>query len=284
MVWLPRLARPLLAGICIVCAGHAHAQGRLEARYVMSVGGITIGQGTWVVEVQDEQYTASATGQVTGVLRAVTSGGGYATARGLTSGGRLTSTGYVIQVTADDQVDQVRMGLKAGVVKDLFAEPPLIDAPDRVHVTEAHLRAVTDPLTAGLAVVAGSGDMLAPESCQRTLPIFDGRQRFDLVLSFKRVEQAREVKGYGGPLLVCRVDYRPVAGHRTKRFAVKYLMERQDIEVALAPIAGTRVLVPVRIEFPTLIGTAVLSATEFVSVAQPGRAKPARPTGARGPS
>src|SRR4051812_2157442 len=112
MVWLPRLARPLLAGICIVCAGHAHAQGRLEARYVMSVGGITIGQGTWVVEVQDEQYTASATGQVTGVLRAVTSGGGYATARGLTSGGRLTSTGYVIQVTADDQVDQVRMGLK----------------------------------------------------------------------------------------------------------------------------------------------------------------------------
>ena len=54
--------------------------------------------------------------------------------------------------------------------------------------------------------------------------------------------------------------------------AIKYITKLRDIEVWLAPIAGTRVLVPFRIEGPTPIGHAVLEATEFVSVANPTRA------------
>jgi hypothetical protein len=38
------------------------------------------------------------------------------------------------------------------------------------------------------------------------------------------------------------------------------------MEVWLAPIAGTRVLVPYRAQGPTPIGQAILEASEFVSV------------------
>ena len=43
------------------------------------------------------------------------------------------------------------------------------------------------------------------------------------------------------------------------------------MEVWLAPVAGTRVLVPYRISIPTPIGVGVMQATQFVSVAQPPR-------------
>jgi hypothetical protein len=49
------------------------------------------------------------------------------------------------------------------------------------------------------------------------------------------------------------------------------------MEVWLAPVAGTRVLVPYRVSVPTPLGPAVLQATQFVSVPQPARAS-ATPT------
>ena len=114
--------------------------------------------------------------------------------------------------------------------------------------------------------------MLSPEACRRTLPIFDGYQRFDLVLSFKRTDEAKAEHGYQGPVVVCSVAYRPIAGHRPARFAIKYLMEQHDIEIWFAPIAGTRVLAPFRMYVPTLIGPAVLQATQFTSAVSASRA------------
>ena len=43
------------------------------------------------------------------------------------------------------------------------------------------------------------------------------------------------------------------------------------MEVWLAPIAGTRVLVPYRISIPTPLGLGVLQATQFVSVVAAAR-------------
>jgi hypothetical protein len=45
-----------------------------------------------------------------------------------------------------------------------------------------------------------------------------------------------------------------------------------DIELWLAPIAGTRVMVPYRVSVPTPIGLGVMQATQFVSSPQPARA------------
>ncbi|HLN10248.1 MAG TPA: DUF3108 domain-containing protein [Xanthobacteraceae bacterium] len=249
----------------------ARAQGKLEARYVASVGGIPLGKGAWVIEIGDTQYTAAASGRVTGVLRAVTSGEGSSAVRGLLNGGHPVPQNYAVHVTSDDKTDEVRMTFNSGTVKELVAEPPFAPTPDRIPVTEIHRKGVIDPMSAGLMPVGGTGDVLVPEACQRTLPIFDGRQRFDLTLTFKRLDKVSSDKGYQGPVVVCQVTYQPLAGHRPSRYAIKYLMEQRDMEIWLAPIAGTRILVPYRIQVPTLLGAAVLEATQFVAVAQPAR-------------
>jgi hypothetical protein len=73
-------------------------------------------------------------------------------------------------------------------------------------------------------------------------------------------------------VVVCAVYFTPIAGYIPSRTAIKYITKLRDIEVWLAPIAGTRVLVPFRAEGPTPVGHIVMEATDFVSVAVPSRA------------
>ncbi len=49
-------------------------------------------------------------------------------------------------------------------------------------------------------------------------------------------------------------------------------MQLRDMEMWLAPIAGTRVMVPYRASVPTPIGLGVLQATQFMSMPQPSKA------------
>jgi hypothetical protein len=68
------------------------------------------------------------------------------------------------------------------------------------------------------------------------------------------------------------VYFIPVSGYIPDRLAIRYLAAMRDAEVWMAPIFGTRVLVPFRFSLPTPIGTGVLQATRFDSVAKPPRA------------
>ena len=255
----------VLLGLLI---GPTGAQGKLEARYAASVAGIVVGRGSWSIEIGQNQYTAAASGRVVGLLKILSNGEGTAAAHGAIEGGRLLPATYSSRVTMDDKVDEVRLALTAGVITEAMAEPPMPPSADRVPISDAHRRGVLDPMTAELMPVGGSGDPVSPEACRRTLPIFDGRQRFDLTLTFKRFDHVKAEKGYQGPVVVCMVSYQPVAGHRPGRAAIKYLMATRDMEMWLAPIAGTRVLVPFRASVPTFIGQAVLEATQFVTVPQ----------------
>jgi hypothetical protein len=127
-------------------------------------------------------------------------------------------------------------------------------------------------MTGSLVWMSGTGDLLAPEACQRTVSIFDGRLRYDLKLAFKRMDTVKAEKGYAGPVVVCAVYVTPIAGHIPSRAAIKYITHMRDAEVWLAPIAGTRVLAPFRAQGPTPVGDAVLEATQFIATPQPTRA------------
>lgn len=254
----------------------AQAQGKLEARYTVSLAGIPLGTGMWVIDIAPDQYTAVASGRTTGLVKLISDGSGSGGAHGTVQGASLMPTSYASSTTTDKHSDEVRMTLRAGTVKDVLAEPPLIPSPDRVPVTEAHRKGVTDPMSAMIIPVPGNGDVLTPDACKHKLAIFDGRQRADIDLAFKRMDRVKADKGYQGPVVVCTVLYRPIAGHRPERPAIKYLVEQRDMEMWLAPIAGTRVLVPFRFSVPTPFGLGVLQATYFV--AQPRLAAGALPS------
>ena len=141
-------------------------------------------------------------------------------------------------------------------------------------IEPAHRRNVLDPMTAAILRVPGNGDTFVPQACNRKLAVFDGRMRYDVQLGFKRLDRVKSEKGYQGTVVVCSVVFAPVAGHIPSRPVIKYLTEQRQTEVWLAPLAGTRLMVPYRATLPTPLGMGVLQATQFMTVPQ----HPARPT------
>ena len=242
---------------------------RLEAEYVASIAGIPIGRGNWIIELSDDSYSAAASGTTTGIIRFFTGGRGTGMARGTISAGQPNPTNYGATLSYDRKIDDVRMTLTSGNVTDYVVEPPLPPMPDRIPVTDADRRGVLDPMTSMLNRVGGSGDPVSPEACNRKVAVFDGRVRYDLHSEFRRMETVKADRGYEGPAAVCAVYFTPIAGYVPDRPAIKFLVTLRDAEVWLAPIVGTRVVVPFRFSMPTPLGIGLLRATEFVSIAQP---------------
>ena len=250
----------------------AAAQGRLDAEYTASLAGIPIGHGNWVIEIFEDQFTAAASGSTIGLLRVFAGGHGTGVSQGTLSGGQPVPTNYASTFIDDKRVDDVRMVFSGGNVTDYSVEPPVGPHPDRIPVTDADRRNVLDPMTSALDPVSGGGDPVSPQACDRKVSVFDGRLRFDLRSEFKRMEMVKAEKGYQGPVVVCAVYFIPVSGYIPDRLAIRYLAALRDAEVWMAPISGTRMLVPFRFSLPTPIGTGVLQATRFDSVANPPRA------------
>ena len=267
MVWT------LFAGALVLsAAGPACAQGKLEARYTVTLAGIPIGSGNWTVDINDTQYSASASGTTTGLMKAFTGGQGTSAARGTFNGGKLLTSIYASTISTRKKNDTVRLSIANGNVKEFAVDPPPDDDPERVPVTDAHRQGIVDPMTSSMLRVPGTGSPLVPEACQHSISVFDGRLRYDLQLAYKRLEQVKADKGYAGPAVVCAVYFSPVAGFIPSRSAIKYITKQRDIEVWLAPIAGTRVLVPFRAQGPTPVGHVVMEADQFVTAAAPARA------------
>ncbi len=249
----------------------ASAQGKLAAQYIVTLAGIQIGKGDWAIDIGDDQYSAVATGATTGLMQTFSGGSGSGVGQGRVVDGKLIPLGYMSTSTSSKKSETIRLTLGNGAIREVSIEPEPQPDFDRIPVTDAHKRNVLDPMTGSLIRVPGTGDLLGREACQSRAPIFDGRMRYELRLEYKRTEQVK-VKGYQGPVPVCGVYFTPVAGYIPDRPTIKYLAALREAEVWLAPIAGTRVMAPIRLALPTPLGTGVLQATEFVTSAQPARA------------
>jgi hypothetical protein len=257
---------PTIAALALfwLDSGSAHAQSKLSAHYVLSLASITIGGGDWNVEIGKDRYSAKSDGQLLGIWRMILGSDIKAVTIGSIAQGRFTPTSYVANFAWDDEIEDVKMQFRDGLVKELEVKPVIPPGGDRIPVVPTRLQGVIDPQTAGLISMAGTRDNpLTPAACQRTLPIFDGSQRYDLALSFKRMDTVTTEEGYQGPVVVCTMAYQPVAGYSPGSFRVTYLKKNRDMEIWFAPVAGARWLAMIRISIPTTLGTALLKATQF---------------------
>lgn len=239
----------------------ARAQTGFDATYTLSMAGISIGKLNWRAQIGPSDYFLSASGRTSGILSVLVSGEGNISLKGVMRAGRSQSATWSSKVTSRDELSIVNMTFESGKVRDLNVIEPPSEA-DRVPIVEAHKNSVIDPLS-GFLIPAAAGDPLQPSACRRDLNIFDGRRRYDVALTFRRLDTATPEKGYRGPALVCAARLSPIAGHRASSPLVKYLVDGRDIEVWFVPVAGTLVLAPVRLSVASAIGNMVLRADQF---------------------
>lgn len=260
------------ASVLAAGTGSAAAQARLDAAYSVYLTGIPIGKGALILDVHENGFAAAGSAKSTGLVRVISKGDGTASVRGSFVNSKVISSIFTLQSNSGGHSEKIDVTINNGVAQDFKVTPekPEQSQGPRVPVTGALRKGVLDPMSAGLIIVPGTGDTMQPQSCNQTLPIFDARYRYNFVLSYLRTENApKKINGYSGPVLVCQVRYVPIAGHRTDRAVVQQMAENRDLFVWLAPIAGTRALVPIKVSISTMIGTMVVEATRFR--VEPGR-------------
>jgi hypothetical protein len=189
----------LSCAMAVSACAPAQAQTRLRAHYTISMTGVSVGQIAWLSAIGDQRYTTSANGKASGVLSVLVDGEGSVDARGFVADGRLVPRFFVSTVTDDEGKAELRMTFDDGAVKELVAPRPPPGS-DRVPVKDADLRSVADPLSAML--ISAGDDKLAPANCNHVLSIFDGQRRYDLALSYRRVDKVAIERSYSGRVLV----------------------------------------------------------------------------------
>lgn len=251
--------------------GQAHTAGKLEADYTATLFGIPIGRIDWTVDLRDDRYSAAANGSTIGLFQIFAHGHGTAEARGSVAGKEPTASNFMVSFTSGSSADEIKIVFSGGKAKEYLTHPrPLV--PGFVPLTDALRTGVVDPMTALLVHVPGTGDTSVPAACDRKIAVFDGHMRYDLRLAFKRLQQVKAASGYQGPVVVCAVYFTPLAGYDPNRTAIKYLQAQRGMEIWLAPLTGTRLMVPFRVSVPTPIGVGILQATRFLYTPQSERA------------
>ncbi|AWN49908.1 DUF3108 domain-containing protein [Methylobacterium terrae] len=229
--------------------------------YGIMLAGVPIGTAQVSGAIEGQRYTMDVSARLTGLVGAITGGYGSGRASG-TVAARPVPAAFALSSHSASASITVRMALARGNVVASDIAPPLVPDPERVTVSEVHKRGIIDPVSALMMPAQGRGDLTDPQNCNRTIPVFDGASRFNVVLSYGETRSIQK-PGYAGPVLVCNARYQPIAGHRPDRPGVKFMEDNTEMSVWLAPVEGARVLLPLRIAVRTQLGLNIIEATRW---------------------
>lgn len=235
----------------------------LTVNYSATISGISIGKAKIEARLNGNDYAISGTGKVAGISALFADGKGNVSVSGILKDRTFQPARYS-QTIVDDKKETVDMTFAdARVVDVTFTPPPRKKNPKKrkkkrstaIPVTEEHKTGVIDPLSVFLL----PADELTGEGiCNRTLPLFDGEQRFNVVLTFDR-----KVERKGQDAYVCAAAYRPIAGHKPGKKSVKFMVNNKNMEVWLVPVGSSGYVAPVEAHVKTQYGMLVIKANKF---------------------
>lgn len=142
--------------------------------------------------------------------------------------------------------------------------PPLKPSEKRVAFKPGDLKNAFDPMSGLIQLTKLNGRQPSREICTRTIPIFDGKQRYDISLEYQRKQVVKlGKKGYRSAF-VCAVNYKPIAGHKKKNRMQNFYKKENRAEVFLVPFPEANMYVPVRLDVPTPYGPSAINVSKFV--------------------
>lgn len=235
--------------LCLTSSLASAAELFVNASYVVTLRGTNIASGTIGLNIDGDRYRMSVDGTVIGLASLVASGTAIASSAGRVRGNELRSDYFALTTRTEDEAFTVEYQASGGNVTGERVIPPLTAMEGRVELRNSDRRGVNDPLAAFVVRTNGFG----PEVCNRKLELFTGIERFDMQMSFNDNQEATSQRtGYQGPVVLCNLNYKPIAGHFTNSESTEYLKTNQRMLIWYAPLGREGLSIPYRI----LIGTA----------------------------
>ncbi|MEM9355702.1 MAG: DUF3108 domain-containing protein [Pseudomonadota bacterium] len=253
------LGLPTLVAISIAPASAADWPSQVIAKYDVAFAGFRIGSFNFRSDVGGKSYSLAGEAKVSAVF-------GAFKWRGFTrSSGQAVKNGplpqnYAFDFQSNSKRGSVRLAFQKRRIVRSEVIPNKPYSNQHVPLLAQHLKNVFDPISAVMALTkVRNGE----HPCRRRIPIFDGKQRFDLVLSPAGREQVRERRPSGQPDLayVCRVNYVPLGGFKKNR-QTQYMASNNNMRVVLRAVPSANIYIPYQVRVPTIAGEAVLSSRQ----------------------
>ena len=253
---------PSSPGSVVAAAKHA----RLAAVYSIRFAGVKLGEFEVWSNVNKESYSLRGKGELKFLTRWFFEiKGGTTTAGAVTENGPKP-TSFAFNFKTKKRRGELAMMFENDSVSHVKAKPPFSNSSKTIPVTAAHVKGVLDPLSAIFFTAKTTNRDKDGSVCPGRIPVFDGKQRFDLVLTHKKtiqVKKKRRKKGYKGPAVVCQIKYEPIAGYKPDNSGVKFMAATDEIEVWLIEVPKNGMYVPYHVTIPTPYGTASATSTAF---------------------
>jgi hypothetical protein len=240
----------------------------VRAVYDINFNGFNVGTFEFESQAEQQSYTLLANARLSLLLGAFTWDGAIRSFGLIGPAPQVPKpASFTFDFRSSLRAGSTRLGFADGTVTNIAHLPPEPPKPDIVPLRQHHLQGVIDPLSAVMMISRASG----ANPCDRRLPIFDGKERFDLVFSYKRDVRVVEQAPSGQPDVahVCRVKYLPIAGHKVDN-DTSFMATSNEIEVALRPVPSANVLIPYQVSIPTMAGSATIFAKR-VEIASHGK-------------
>jgi hypothetical protein len=258
------LARSVLAFLAVVsatlpfetaAAAGANWPTQVSALYRLSFNGFDVGTYRFDAHFTGSAYSAIGKTNISALFGTFKWVGNFSGSGTLESSG-VRPAAFDMSYKSKKKTTSVKIGFAGPAVSSVVLVPPKSPAPGTIELKPENLKNVFDPMAAMIAV----SDAKPENACNRTLPVFDGKARFDLQFTFKGRERISERHPSGQPpeLLVCRIKYVPVAGHKPKDFTDPWI-DYNNIEIALRPVPTAGIYVPYRVRVPSGVGSAVMT-------------------------
>ena len=255
----------------VVCGGSLtsgalaeHATGpetRVVADYRIDLDNFNLGSFRFTTRLNGSDYHVRGAGHFS-----ILGGLLYDLRTTTVSSGRITNGGpepttYALSYAGGGDSGQLRISFDAGAVTALSIMPKRARDPREIPIAREELVGALDPVAAAFFHARSddpNGDL---KVCDRTVPVFDGAWRFDLVLTPKRKVPLRKkaTTAYSSYAVVCRVKFKPISGYAPDDPNIRLMSHTDAIEVWLVSLPGTDMYVPYHLLLPTDAG--LLSAT-----------------------
>lgn len=253
--WARRSAWTSLCAAAAFVAASAFAPERADAEinlgnearsasyaYKFYVGGVLIGKANFVAKMGDGDYFTEGLLETEGVSDWFVAATVAAEARG-----RISKTVVPKQMDVSGKTEKINWRMTIAYQGDapstVSSQPPFSEKPYEIDPTEQ--KGALDPMSALVATLAPTK---SGNPCGRTIPIFDGRKRYDIV--FGKL-QSKGVGKSGHPSFICKATWKRIGGFKPK------MMEKKNITFNARFEERDGLFLPVRVWGKTEFGDAI---------------------------
>jgi hypothetical protein len=235
---------------------------KVTAEYNINFNGLSIGTFKIWSDLDSKEYSVKARATISLLAGILFEWQGDTASSGQVMARLPRPYSYSFGYRTSDKRETIQVKFSNDSVEEIAVNPPQRQSSSRIPVMRKHMRNVVDPLSAIVMLTNIGSNKSGTEVCSRRLPIFDGKQRYDLKLTYKATKRVT-ADGYSGPAYVCKVKFLPIAGHKPGDDDSTFAAKTESMEVWMIPLTKAELYVPYYIYLPTPVGTATLTSSGF---------------------